>query len=336
MNTPRRGFIQQLGASGLAGAGAALFGPARLANAQEPPWPKKKPIRLLIGQRAGYAPDIVTRRAAEELERVLGQSIIVENKPSGRFSRLMKEKLREAPPDGYTLGSVFWHQMSTAQAFFPDPGFDSVKDFKHLGIWMHGVQLIYTHASSPFNSFDDIVQQARAARLPLQYGTAGVASPGHIFGEMLMDISGLKMAHVAFRGNELPLAVARNDVPLAIGGVEDALGMLRDGKIRAVAVLSNERLSGMPQVPTLKEQGVTWPGHTVWAGFIAPADTPDTIVKAFNDALQTLPRNREFVRYFEPYGRRIAVSSPQGMRDTIIAERPEWNRIIQKSGIKLE
>jgi tripartite-type tricarboxylate transporter receptor subunit TctC len=298
-------------------------------------WPKARPIRLLVGQPPGYSPDIASRQLAEALSTELKQTIVVENKPGGGTALMMRE-LRNAAPDGYTLGSVFWNQMTVAPTLVKHIDYDPAEDFSHIGIWSTGPQLLVAHPGSGIRSMADLVAKARAARPPMNWASHGNGSPGHVFMSLLLEKAGLTMNHVPFPGNQAITAVVSGDVPVAITGVFDGSAMVRSGQLLPLAVTGTSRLKLMPAVPTLTEAGHPGIEYGVWAGLIAPKGTPPGIVERLNAALRAAVAQPTLRDKREAAGSLVQVGSPAEMQQRVREELPFWRGVVQKAGIRVD
>lgn len=324
-----RGILASLMVIGLALSG-------RAAHSQEKPWPEEKPIRLIVGAPAGYSPDITTRLIAEVMRKELGQNIIVENKPGGGASEVMMRALMPAAPDGYTLAVVFWNQLSVAPSMTRKAIFDPVEDFTHIGIWQQGHQIIATHPNSGIQSIQDLVKKAKASEPPMQFASPGVGAPGRIFFELMLRNGEFKMQHVPLRGPDVFAGVARGDLPVGVNGVADALPMLAGGKLVPLAVTADNRLAILPDVPTLKEAGIPWDSHSIWAGIIGPKGMPPAIVERLSQALQRAAKSPELVDTVRARGNTIQAGTPAEMRDRIKAEVPYWRTVVTAAGITID
>ena len=307
---------------------SAVSGPS---HAQDAGWPQR-PIRMLVGVPAGYAPDIASRELAEQLGKELGQPLFVENRPGGSAALMMRALMASAP-DGSTIASVFWNQMSVAPSLFNNLGYDPVEDVAHIGIWMSGPQLLVTHRDSGIRSVGQLIEKARAAQPPLQYASFGVGSPSHIFTQLLLEKANINMEHVPFSGPKVMQAIINREVPLAMGGVSDMLPIVRAGKLVALAVTGDRRLATLPDVPTMADAGVPGLNHKVWFGLIAPKGTPSAIIDRLHRALQAAAANPEFRARMEQAGRIVSVGTPDAMRETIRSEIPLWAGVVKRAGI---
>jgi tripartite-type tricarboxylate transporter receptor subunit TctC len=304
-------------------------------RAQGTVWPLARPIRMLVGQPAGYAPDITSRQLAEALSTELKQTIVVENKPGGGGA-LMMRALRDAAPDGYTLGSVFWNQMTVAPSLVKQIDYNPAEDFAHVGIWSTGAQLLVAHPASGIRSLADLVARARTASPAMNWASHGNGSPGHIFMTLLLDRAGLAMNHVPFPGSQAVSAAVSGEVPVAITGVVDSAGFVRSGQLVALAVTGPKRLPLMPQVPTLTESGHPGVEYGVWTGLIAPKGTPPDVVQRLNAALRAVAEQSGLRQKREAAGALIEVGSPAEMQIRVREEVVFWRGVVQRAGIKTD
>ena len=316
----------------IAGLAPALL---RAQGAPAAPWPTARPIRLLVGQPAGYSPDITSRQLAEALGAELKQTLVVENRPGGGGALMMRE-LRKAAPDGYTLGSVFWNQMTVAPSLVKQIDYDPAEDFAHVGIWTVGAQLLVAHPGSGIRSVADLVARARAAQPPLNWASHGSGSPGHVFMSLLLEKAGLAMNHVPFPGSQAVTAAVSGDVPVAITGVADAAGFVRSGQLLPLAVTGPRRLPLLPQVPTLTESGHPGVEYGVWAGLLAPRGTPAEVVERLNAALRAAAAQPALRAARDAAGALVQVSSAAEMQQRVREELPFWRGVVQRAGIRVE
>lgn len=306
-----------------------------LVRAQARPWPSAKPVRLLVGQPAGYSPDIASRQLAEALAAELKQSVVVENKPGGGGALMMRE-LRQAAPDGYTLGSVFWNQMVVAPALVRQIDYHTADDFAHVGIWSLGAQVLVAHPGGGLTSVGALVAQARAARPPMNWASHGSGSPGHVFMALLLERAGVAMNHVPFPGSQAVTAVVSGDAPVGITGVSDASPFVKTGQLIPLAVTGPRRLPLLPQVPTLTESGYPGIEYGVWAGLIAPKGTPADIIERLHAALRAASAQPALRASREAAGALLQVSTPDEMQRRVREELLLWRAVVQRAGIKTD
>jgi tripartite-type tricarboxylate transporter receptor subunit TctC len=285
---PSRRSVVRLAAAGV----AALL--LSIANAQTTAWPKAGPIRLVVPFTAGSGTDVIARILAEKLGPALGTQVIVDNRP-GAGGTLGAAQVAKAAPDGYTfLIHSSGHLVN--QAIYPKLPYDTLKDFDGITTLASLPNVLVVAPSKGYASVADLVAKAKAQPDALNYASAGNGSATHMNAEKFRVAANLKALHVPFRGTPEALTetmAGRTDwffAPLV-----SALPLIRDGKLRALAVGTAQRSPVLPDVPSLTE---TLPdaAYTFWVGLFAPAKTPPEIVARVHDeALKTLalPEMRE-------------------------------------------
>ena len=290
----------------LLAAGASLLSAPALVRAQGSIWPARGPIRLIAQFPPGGLVDVVSRLMAPHLSQALGQPVVVENRP-GAGGLIGTDFVAKQPADGYTLlvSHAAVHVYATAtRRTMP---FDALNDFTHMGLLVEAPMVLAVRAQSPFQSLDQYVSAARTR--PVRYGTSGIGSANHLFGELLkIEGRAPQHDHVPYQGS----APAMQDLLGGqIEGVFDPIttnvAQLKAGSLRALAVSTPRRLTALPNIPTFAELGFPKLTGSQWLGLSAPKGLPAPIaqklaalipdvlarpdVMARLEELQTLPRN---------------------------------------------
>lgn len=275
----RRRFVQLLGAATLA--------TPWWARAQESAWPTRS-MRLIVPYPAGGAPDTSCRSIAEAMSRNLGQSVVVENKPGGAGLIGVRAMTAQPYDGGHTLCYVGSGHVTVAAM---SPQFDLLKETRLVSMVTRSPFVLVVHPASPYKTLQDLVHAMRASPGKINYGTAGNGSPAHMavayFEEALPGVVG---QHVPYKGAvESANAILGQQIDFTIGVMGTLLPHIRAGRLRALGVTTLQRLSLLPQVPTIAEQGVPGYQFSPWGGIALHKDTPDTIVnKAFTAVTQAL------------------------------------------------
>ena len=248
-------------------------------------WPADQAINLVVVQAPGGTNDTVARIVAVELGKVLGQTVIIDNKP-GASSAIGMQAVVQAKPDGYTLGLA-----SDSAALLDTMRSARTWKFKQdlQGVAMIGEQpiSIAVSAKSTYQSLADVVKAAKDKPGEIAYGTSGVGSSQHVVGEWLAKLAGARLIHVPYKGGGQAMAdVVSGQVPVAVLGLAPMLAQEKAGKVRIVAVTTPKRDPSVPKVPTLTELGYPQISLAQWAGIVAPAGTPPDTVKRLSDAMQ--------------------------------------------------
>lgn len=310
----------------------ALDGTAQ-AQAQDYP---SKPIRLIVPFPAGGPTDLIGREAAEILRQELKQTVIVDNRPGGN-GVLGLNVLSKAPADGYTVGL-----LAITLAIAPHLGnatFDSFKDFAPITNMVATSPILVANKDAPFNDLKDLAAQAAANPGKIAYGTPGVGTIPHLAAELFQHQANIKLNHIPYKG-------AAQQIQDLIGGQTQldsqsslvvALPQIKSGRIKPIAVLSENRSALLPNVPTARESG--YPGMVVapWFGLGAPVGTPPEIIAKLHAALVKGLSSKEVQDKFA--GNAIVVTtsaSPAAFSQYIRAEYDLWGRIIKDANIKAE
>jgi tripartite-type tricarboxylate transporter receptor subunit TctC len=314
-----------------AAVATVLLGAATVAMAQ--PFPSK-PVRFILGSAAGTVPDVATRHIAEKLAVLLGQPVIVENRPSaGGIVAL--EAVRNSPADGYTLSFVHLGNMSVAPSLFEHLPYDPVKDFTNIGIFYRGVQVLVANPAVQAASLPELIAMGKAYPGKLRYSSPGNGTPTHIFMESINQAAGTGFQHIPYRGTAAHLAVVSGEVDLLLEGAEPMMPFILSGRVKPLAVGGDHRLAVLPKVPTFKEYGIEGVG-SIWLGVVAPAGVPPAVVARLNHDLALAVKSPDIVASFEKAGRVITPGTPEEMAATIRDEIPRWREVVRRAQIKVD
>lgn len=305
--------------------------PIRIARAQAYP---VRPVRFILGVAPGSVPDVATRQIADKLALLLGQPVIVENRPSaGGIVAL--EALKASPPDGYTLSFVHVGNMSVAPSLFPRLPYDTSRDFAPVGIFWRGVQLFVVNPELKATTFAEVVKLAKANPGRLRYSSPGNGTPTHLGMEQLKHAASIDIQHIPYKGPASLLAALSGEVDMILEGVEPLLPHVRAGRLRPLALGGAQRLAVLPEVPTFEELGQPGIG-TIWSGVVAPLGTPPAVIARLNRDLTSAIQSPEIRRSFEASGRLITPGTSEQMATTIREELPRWREVVQNANITVE
>jgi tripartite-type tricarboxylate transporter receptor subunit TctC len=265
--------------SALALLAASAAAPARAQQASG--WPNRM-ITLVVPFPPGPAVDFVARQVARKLSETLGQSIVVENR-TGANGSIGATAVARAQPDGYTLliGTAGTH--GTAPHLTPNLPYDPVKDFSPIIAAVEPVTCLAVNASVPAKTVEELIAYAKQRPGQLSYGSSGVGSVFHLFGEMFNRTAGLKIVHVPYRGVEPAMSdVIAGHIPMTFISVSNALPSHEEGKARILAVLEPARFSRQPQIPSMSEILPEFRKPSTWFGFLGPASLDPGVVARLN------------------------------------------------------
>ena len=312
---------------------AILAAAVSVAQAQTYP---TKPIRLLVPFAPGGSSSIIARAFTAEMSKGLGQSFVVENKPGGGGNVAMEDVAR-AEPDGYTLIIGHIGTLAVNPFMFSKLPFDTNRDFRAVSLFAKVPQIFVVNASVPAKDLREFIALAKTQPGKLYYGSAGNGSAGHLAIEYLKLVSGIDVQHVPYKGtgpNLIDLVAGRTQFSAA--GTPPLLPHVKSGRLRVVAVGNAQRLSILPEVKTVAEQG--YPGFETaqWYGLNAPAKAPDAIVERLAAEAAKAAKSPAVMKQMETDAAEPVGSTPKEYADYIASEQARWKEVVQKAHIKAD
>lgn len=324
----RRKFISQLLAAAMA-LGMGLGSMSAWAD----DWPTRN-ISLVVPFGAGSSPDTMARKVAEYASKKLGQTIVVENKP-GASGNLGTGYIARAKPDGYTFGTSITGPMVNNTLIYDNLPYDPKEDLIPLTLAVHQYNVIVVKDDSPLQSFEDLLEALKDQDNDFNFPSTGAGTVSHLSIELILDETGGNAVHVPYSSSpEAVTSLISGDTDFAALPPVTVVPMIRDGRLRALATVSAERLSFLPDTPTVNEFGMTGVEGSGWIGFVAPAGLPDEIRDQLSEALREALQAPEIVenltnQYMEPVG-----NSPEEFGQYMDDELERWGPLIQRLEIK--
>jgi tripartite-type tricarboxylate transporter receptor subunit TctC len=303
------------------------------ASAQAYP---NKPIRILVGFAPGGNTDVVARVIAVRMQELLGQPVLVENKP-GAGGVVATDFLAKAPPDGYTLLMSSLGPHTVSPSLLKSVGFDPVADLAPVSNVAVNALLLMVNPSLPVKSVPELITYAKANPGKLNFGSSGVGATTHLSGEVFNSMAGTKLVHVAFKGGPPAIAaLLAGDLQLMFANLSDALPQVKGGKLRALAVTTSRRVRQVPDLPTVAESGL--PGFDVapWNGLVAPGKTPPDVIAKLAETIQRIAKEQAFRDKMFEIGSEPLGDTPEQFRATIAQDIQRWAKIVKDAGIKPE
>lgn len=295
-----------------------------------------KPIRLIVPFVPGGVTDTSGRLIADQLSRRLGQQVIVDNRP-GASGNIGTQVVASAPPDGYTLVLAFDGTMVINPHVFDKISFDTIKDFAPIGKIGDAIIIIVANPAVPVKTLQDVIALSKKEPGGLSFGTSGTGGTPHIAGELLKMRTGANLVHVPYKGGGQALSdVMGGQIPLVYTAIASANGLIKSGKVRAIAVSSAQRSSSLPDVPTFIESGVPDFVINSWVGILAPAKTPKAIVDKLNTELNAVLSDPEVREKLNVMGIRATPGTPEKFGDDIKRDLARYGPVVKAAGIKVE
>ena len=307
---------------------------ATTASAQDFP---SRPITLIVPYSAGGGNDVMARVAAEKMSRSLGQQIVIENRGGAGGSIATRQGAR-AVPDGYTLALGGTGTLAINPTLYPNVGYDPRKDFAPIGLIGTSALVVLVNPSVPVKSIKELIAYAKANPGKMNFASAGTGSGIHLAAEYFKVQAGIEMTHVPYKGSGPALQdLVGGHVAIYFSSKPPALGLIKEGKVRALAVTGPKRSDIMPELPTVAEAG-DMPGFeaVLHYGIVAPAGTPTAIVNKLNVALRAAVMSDELKAKLAADGTEPLASTPEEYAADIDKEETKWSAIVRKSGAKAE
>ena len=310
-------------------AGVALAGSHPLTWGQTYP---DRPIKILQGFAPGGNADNIARAVSGEMAKGLNQSFVIEAQ-TGAGGTIASASIARAKPDGYSL-LLATGGHAVAGALYNTLPYKTVADFEMVSTITYFPFLIVTSADSKLRSFADLLAAAKKTPEGLSYGTAGIGSTHHLAGELLAKMGKVDLLHVPYRGDAASItAMLANDVSFIIAPPTAVLANIKAGKLRALATTGLQRWAGLPDLPTVAEQGVTGYDVRSWAGLMAPVGTPRPIVDRLNqEVLKALQVSTVKAR-LEEMGGEAKGSTPEEMKAMVASELQKWTQVVADAKI---
>jgi tripartite-type tricarboxylate transporter receptor subunit TctC len=313
-------------------AGLGLAAAATLAAAQA--WPAK-PVRIMVGASPGGGTDIIARMLAEKYQAIFGQPFLVENRP-GASNTIAADLTAKAPPDGQTILVA----TNTAQSIAPHLlklGYDPLKDLVPVALLVTVPNVLVVNTDVPAKSVKELVALIRANPDKYSYGSSGTGSTQHLAGEAFAHELGLKMTHVPYKGSSQALAdLIGGQIQMIFDTTSSAMGHIKGGKVRPLAVMSPKRSRELPDVPTLAEAGIPNVEMTTWYGLFATAGTPKATLDRLAAETAKVLRMPDVQKRLEGLGGEPGDLTPAQLAAMNKAEFDRFGKLIRAANIKLQ
>ena len=303
------------------------------ANSHAQTFPTR-PIRLIVGSSAGGGGDGVARVMAAKLTPLLGQQVVIDNRP-GAASNIGTELVARAPADGYTLLFAYTGHVINPALFKKLP-FDPLRDFAAVGMIGYNNSALVVNAALPVHTVKELIALARARPGKL---TAGAIPGGsqHLATEMLKIQSGVDFLYVPYKGNGPAMSdLLAGQLDFMFNSLQLVVPLAKAGRLRALAVISEKRSELMPELPTISETAIKGFSAQGWYGFVAPAGTPRAVIAKLNDTMNAVLRDADTQQRFKAMGVEIAYVAAEPFDAMIRAEIPKWAEVARRAGIKPE
>jgi tripartite-type tricarboxylate transporter receptor subunit TctC len=315
----------------LTGLFALLLAPASPRAADYP----TRAVAIVVGFPPGGASDILARIIANKLSSVLGQPVVVDNRP-GAGGNVAGDTVAHAAPDGYTLLLGNNAILATNETLYSKIGFDPEKDFEPISLIGTQTNVLVVNRDLPVHSLDELIALAKANPGKLNFASSGYGLAAHLAGELFKADAKVDIVHVPYKGSAPALedVIAGQD-QMMFATTSGAMGFIKSGQVRALAVTSLKRTAVLPDLPTIDELGIRGFDATTWHGLVAPAGTPKAVIDALYRGTNKVLNDPEVKQSLANLGVDVVGSTPDQFAAYIKAEIPKWAAIIKASGAKL-
>ena len=312
---------------------AAVLSISAGAGAQSFP---TKPIRFVVPYSPGGSTDTLARTLAQKMSDSMGQQVVVDNRP-GANGNIGMEIVARAPADGHTIVLGYIANVAIGPSLYDKLPFDPVKDYEPVTLLATSPNVLVAHPGVQVKTLKDVIALAKSKPGQITYASASVASVGHLTGELLNQLAGIKMTHIAYKGSGQAVTdLLGGHIQLMFSGFSSTLAHIKSGKLRAIAQTGEKRSPALPDVPTIAESGFQNFEATAWYGIHAPAKTPKTIVNRLNAEFVKALKLPDVQARLSNLGFEIAASSPEYYAKYIRSEIKKWEKVVKVSGARPE
>lgn len=294
-----------------------------------------KPINMVVSYPAGGSVDVAARIYQDQLSKILGQTVVIENK-GGAGGTIATNAVARAQPDGYTLlMTLSSHTINPA--IYSSLGFDTEADFKPISLVASAPQVLVANPAFAPSTLQELIDYVKKSNVAIPYGTAGTGSPSHIAGELFKQMGGgLNVMHVPYRGGgPATIDVVSGQIPLLWVSLPSVTSFIKSGKLKALAVSTEKRTPVMPDIPAVSE---TLPGFNVdsWYAVFAPANTPDAVVDRLYSAISQASKEKSVQDSLMAQGAVAVGSTPAELGAIVKQEVAMWKELATKAQIKVD
>ena len=308
---------------------AAFAGNAARAQSDYP----NKPIRMVVGFTPGSVADITARVLGNRMGQILGQSVVVENRP-GAGSSLAAEFVARSAKDGYTLFLPGSANIANA-AINPNLPFDIAKDFAPIGLVSAAAVILVVHPSLAVNNIQELIALAKSKPGELSYASTGIGSAPHFSGELFMQRTGTKLVHVPYQGSpQAATDLLAGRVQVMFSPATAVISLVQDGRLKVLASAGGKRPGILPEVPTMIESGMPDFDTAIWFGLMAPAGTPREAIDKLARGLREAVKSSDIVAAWRPQGVDPLDGGPDELARLIASELKRWGAVATAAGLK--
>jgi len=295
-----------------------------------------KNVRLVAPFPPGGTTDVLSRLVAQKLSDTLGRQVIVENRP-GAGGNIGHEFAAKLPPDGYNLVMSSNAALVTNPFLYKRLGFDPLNDFSPVSVVAKAGQVLAVHPSVPAKNVKELIGLARANPGKLNFGSGGRGTPAHVAGEIFKSVTGINIVHVPYKGGVLAVMdTVAGQVEMTFADMAPAVPQIKAGKLRALAVTTDERSQALPEVPTMVQAGIKGSSPQTWWAVLAPKGTPAAIITRLNADIAQMMKLPDVQERYATLGILPAHSTPEQVLEFVKRESPAMGKVLKAAGVEPE
>jgi tripartite-type tricarboxylate transporter receptor subunit TctC len=296
-----------------------------------------RPIRLIIPVQPGSSTnDSIPRAFAHQLSAALGQQVVTDNRP-GASGQIGSETVAKSAPDGYTLLVGYTTTLGIGPSVHKKLGYDPVKDLTPVARLFVSSYVVAVNSTVPATNIKELIAVAKARPGQLHFASAGTGSTPHLCGELLKTMAAIDIVHVPYKASGSAMtALAGGEAQIGCQAAGTLLPLIKAGKMRSLAVAASQRLPSQPDLPTANESGLAGFEVESWTGFMAPAKTPEPIIRRLYDEIAKIINTPDMKNFIVSQGAEPALMDPAKFGAYIDAERVKWAKVIKAANVKPE
>src|SRR4051812_14282667 len=309
--------------------------PGVLVEARAQSYPNRT-ITLVIPFAPGGSTSIVGRVIADKMSELLGEKIVIDNRP-GAGGTVGTKAVAKSDPDGYTIALGYTGTLAIGPSLYKNAGYDPRKDFAAIGLIGNAPNSLVVHPSFPAKTIGELIAYAKANPGKINFGSAGAGTVSHITGEYFASSAGIKLVHIPYKGTGPAMTdLLGGHIPMAFAPIPASHPNVSAGKLRALAVTSTTRSSLLPDVPTIAESALPGFDASLYYGLAAPAGTPRPVIDKLNKALRDALASEEVKRQLTQDGTEITPGTPEDYAAFIDQDEKKWSQLVKASGVEQE
>jgi tripartite-type tricarboxylate transporter receptor subunit TctC len=296
----------------------------------------QKPIKIIVPYPPGGSTDVLARMMGQKISSRFGQPVVVENR-AGASGNLGANVAAKSPPDGYTLFLGTSTALAVNPHLYPSLPYDAQKDFTPLILATTLPSLVVVNSSVPVKTMNELNEYLKSRNGQVNYASSGNGTPAHLGAEVYKKMTGIQMTHVPYKGGAPALTdLAGGQTSLMFAILPESWPLVKDGRLRALAITTAQRSPLMPELPTVAESGV--PGYELvgWYGFLAPTGTPREVVAKLNKALDEALQEKDVREKLTTMGFQVEGGAPERLSDLMRSESKKWGQVVKEANIKVD